>query len=497
MKKNKLLYTGSEWSFEDLERVWAKIDEIATKDFGLTYYPVQFEVISAEQMLDNYSSVAMPINYSHWSFGKSFLQNQQSYEKGHSGLAYEVVINTNPCIAYLMENNTMTMQALVMAHAGCGHNFVFKNNYLFKKWTDADSILEYLKYARNYIKDCEEKYGQHKVEILLDACHSLQNFGIDKYDKPRVNKKILSEKRRVFSDNEDQQFNDIWRTLPKQEEIAEIPSTKNYLLPEENILYFIEKHSPCLKEWEKEIVRIVRTIAQYFYPQMQSSLIHEGTATFIHYHIMTALFDQGYIDGGAYLEFLQSHTSVTLQPVWNDERYQFNGINIYALGFAMMQDIKRMCENPDEEDKRYFPDICNTDWRKTIRHIVENYRDESFVSQFLSLKVIKQFQLFSIHIDQNTNYYEVTHVQEEEHMKNIRNILSSMYDISQRLPQIEIVKVNWDTDRALYLAHYIKNESDLHHKEATQTRSYLEYLWGRDVFIDYVDEMDEESDDND
>ena len=139
----KLLFTGSEWDIALIEKMWKTIEGVARK-MGFDPYKPQIEIITSEQMLDCYSSVAMPVMYNHWSFGKTFIQNERQYNKGMQGLAYEVVINTNPCIAYLMENNTATMQALVLAHASIGHSHFFKNNYLFKKWTDADTIVDYL-----------------------------------------------------------------------------------------------------------------------------------------------------------------------------------------------------------------------------------------------------------------------------------------------------------------------------------------------------------------
>ena len=109
-------------------------------ELGLDIYPNQIEVITAEQMLDAYSSIGMPLFYKHWSFGKHFTQHEALYRQGLRGLAYELVINSSPCISYLMEENTATMQALVIAHAAFGHNHFFKNNYLFKQWTDAEGI---------------------------------------------------------------------------------------------------------------------------------------------------------------------------------------------------------------------------------------------------------------------------------------------------------------------------------------------------------------------
>ena len=145
------LFEGADWDFHTLQRITDACEEVATNDLGLDVYPNQIEVITAEQMLDAYSSVGMPLFYKHWSFGKHFAYHEASYRKGLMGLAYEIVINSSPCISYLMEENTATMQTLVIAHAAFGHNHFFKNNYLFKQWTDADGILDYLDFAKNYV----------------------------------------------------------------------------------------------------------------------------------------------------------------------------------------------------------------------------------------------------------------------------------------------------------------------------------------------------------
>jgi stage V sporulation protein R len=479
----KPLYKGSEWSMELVETLWKHIEHIGRNTFGFDPYPAQIEIISSKQMLDAYSSVAMPILYDHWSFGKTFIQNERSYQKGMQGLAYEVVINTNPCIAYLMENNSATMQALVLAHASVGHSHFFKNNYLFKGWTDADTILGYLRFARNYIKGCEEKYGEKEVEYILDACHALQNHGVDKYKKPR----LLDEHVRKEAWNKyfESSFNDLWRTIPTSSnpELSE-GQTRNFQ-PEENILYFIEKNSPVLEDWQREIVRIVRKISQYFYPQRQTQLMNEGCATFVHHLIMTEMHAQGLIDDGSYLEFLQSHSGVIAQPDW-DTKY-FSGINVYALGFAMFQDIRRICEKPDEEDRRLFPDIAGTDWLATFKHIVENYRDESFVLQFLSPKVARRFKLFSIHIKEGTGYLEVNATHDDERFFELRATLAAQYDLSRMIPQIEVVDVDWKGDRWLYLEHKTKNNQRLNYKEMRRTVAYVHELWGHPVKMDYVD----------
>ena len=152
------LSTGADWDFELLERYDAAIAKVAA-EFELDTYANQIEVITSEQMLDAYASNGLPVGYPHWSYGKEFIRNEQAYRRGMQGLAYEIVINSDPCIAYLMEENTVMMQALVIAHACYGHNSFFKGNYLFRQWTEADAIVDYLVFARRYVMECEERHG--------------------------------------------------------------------------------------------------------------------------------------------------------------------------------------------------------------------------------------------------------------------------------------------------------------------------------------------------
>ena len=271
-KKREPISEGSEWTFDLLEKYDKEIARIA-KEYRLDTYPNQIEVITAEQMMDAYASVGMPISYHHWSYGKHFLQTQTHYQRGQMGLAYEIVINSDPCIAYLMEENTMCMQALVIAHACYGHNSFFKGNYLFKTWTDASAIIDYLVFARKYIKDCEERHGVDAVEEVLDASHALMNYGVDRYKRPRP---ISAEEEKQRQKNREeilqQQVNDLWRTIPTTEKEQQSKEKRFPEEPQENLLYFLEKNAPLLKPWQREIIRIVRKLAQYFYPQRQTQV---------------------------------------------------------------------------------------------------------------------------------------------------------------------------------------------------------------------------------
>ena len=236
---------GADWDFELLERYDAAIARIAG-EFGLDTYPNQIEIITSEQMLDAYATSGLPVGYPHWSYGKEFIRNEQAYRRGMQGLAYEIVINSSPCIAYLMEENTMATQALVIAHASYGHNSFFKGNHLFRQWTAADGILDYLVFARRYVMECEERHGATAVEEVLDACHALMPHGVDRYRRPAaLTFKAEAARLAEREAHRERQFNDLWRTVPESPaEGATAPRSGFPAEPQENILYFVEKYSP-------------------------------------------------------------------------------------------------------------------------------------------------------------------------------------------------------------------------------------------------------------
>ncbi len=476
----------SDWSFELIEQYHAVIRQTAER-FGLDTYPNQLEVITAEQMMDAYASVGMPVNYRHWSYGKEFISTEKNYRRGHMGLAYEIVINSNPCISYLMEENTMAMQALVIAHAAYGHNSFFKGNYLFRMWTDASSIIDYLVYAKNYVHECEERHGLDAVEETLDSCHALMNHGVDRYRRP--SKLSLAQERERREDREryaQQQINDIWRTLPtKPEKTVEESQSKRYPEePQENLLYFIEKNAPLLEPWQREIVRIVRKVAQYFYPQRQTQVMNEGWATFWHHKLLNTLYDDGHLSDGMMIEWLKSHTNVVYQPPVTHKAY--SGINPYALGFAMFTDIKRICEHPTEEDRHWFPDIAGSDWLETLDHAMRNFKDESFVGQYLSPNLMREFRFFSIVDDEKERELEVAAIHDEAGYRRVREALSRQYDLASREPNIQVWSVNVRGDRSLTLRHVQHNDRPLH-EGAQDVLKHVARLWGFGVHLESVD----------
>lgn len=487
MSKSQIISDSSEWTFELIETYEKTIGELADS-YQLDTYPNQIELINSEQMMDAYTSIGMPINYNHWSFGKHFIGTEQSYRRGHMGLAYELVINSNPCISYLQEENTLTMQALVIAHACFGHNSFFKGNYLFKTWTDASSIVDYLLFSRNYISKCEERYGLEAVESILDACHALMNYGVDRYKRPYPlslqEEKENQQQREIILQ---QQVNDLWRTIPQQNSGDEPEAQPTFPSePQENLLYFFEKDAPLLEPWQREIIRIVRKMAQYLYPQRQTKVMNEGWACFWHYHLLYDLYHQGRVSEGFMLEFLQSHTSVVYQPPYDHPG--FSGINPYTLGFSMMQDIRRICETPSDEDKHWFPDIAGSPWLETLHFAMENYKDESFILQFLSPKLIRDLKLFAVLDSDKNDYLEVAAIHNDSGYQIIREALAGMHNIGNSEPNIQIVNANLSGDRSLLLHHYVHDHRPMAAASTPEVLKHIHHLWSFDVKLESIDQ---------
>lgn len=469
---------GSEWTFELIQRYDEAISEAAA-EYRLDTYPNQIEIITSEQMLDAYASAGLPIGYPHWSYGKEFIRNEQYYRRGMQGLAYEIVINSNPCISYLMEENSMAMQALVIAHACYGHNSFFKGNYLFRQWTDADSVLDYLVFARKYVMDCEERHGIEAVEAVLDSCHALSQHGVDRYKRPApISYREEANRQAEREEHARLQYNDLWRTVPRVDPAPAEAARRTVFPPEpeENLLYFIEKHSPKLEPWQKELVRIVRKVAQYFYPQTQTKVMNEGWATFWHYTLLNRLHQKGQVTDGFMMEFLQSHTSVVSQRGFDQRGY--SGINPYALGYAMMQDIRRICENPTPEDHQWFPDIAGSDWLATLDFAMRNFKDESFISQYLSPRLIREFRFFAIADHEENPKLEVAAIHDDEGYRDIRRLMAGQHNRDNQVPDIQVVRYNRDSDRSLVLRHLQSRGRPLAGDEADQVMKHLGRLWG-------------------
>ena len=255
-------------------------------------------------MLDAYSSIGMPLMYRHWSFGKRFAQDEAYYKKGLRSLAYE----TGHQFRSLHQ---LRHGRELHDHAGAGasrtppigHNHFFKNNYQFRSWTQPDPIIDYLELRqelRRRMRGASRRTTPSRR--VLDAAHALMNQGVsrDFASAPRNVASARAESAtRAAGRMRRQTYDDLWRTLPEIE--REGPSRRATWraateqrplgLPEENLLYFLEKHAPKLEGLAARAAAHRAHASQYFYPQRQTKMMNEGCATFVHYAIMNRLHE--------------------------------------------------------------------------------------------------------------------------------------------------------------------------------------------------------------
>ncbi|MEE4120744.1 MAG: SpoVR family protein [Paracoccaceae bacterium] len=490
-----LLFDGPAWSFETLARTHDAIEEVARGDLGLDPYPTRLEVVSSEQMLDAYAATGMPVMYPHWSFGKRFARQEMLYRKGFQQLALEIVINSNPSLCYIMEDNTMAAQATVIAHAAMGHNHFFRHNHVFREWTEADGVLDELRHARRFVMECEERHGRQAVEEVLDAAHALLSHGVDRAGRgdrpdPVATRARLAERAR----QERLEAQDLWlRTVPSRPEATEEGAAierRAMGLPEENLLLFLETHAPLLDAWQRELLRIVRWLATYFEPQRQTKLMNEGCATWCHFEIMQRLRDRGRIGDGAMLEFLDLHSMVVAQPTFDMQGY--GGLNPYALGFAMMRDIVRVSTEPTDEDEAWFPHIAgNGRPVETLRSAWAEFRDESFVRQYLSPRLIREWRLFALSDDAAAPALRVEAIHDEEGYRRIVRALADQYDPAAQTPAIEVTGADLRGERVLHLRHAVQDGRVLDALEVRRMLRHVQRLWGYAV---QLTERDAETD---
>lgn len=216
-------------------------------------------------------------------------------------------------------------------------------------------------------------------------------------------------------------------------------------------------------------------MAQYFYPQGLTKVMNEGFASFVHYHIVNKMYEEGYVDDGFMLEFIHSHSSVLYQPDYSSKH--FSGLNPYTLGFNIFMDIKRICQSPTEEDRYWFPNLAGRDWLEEVHNAMQNFRDDSFILQYLSPKVIRDMKLFVVIDEEDEDEYEIAAIHNERGYRKVREALSEQYRRTFYVPEIQVEKVDLHTTNTLHLTHQIVSDRKLIPKETQETLEHLRYLW--------------------
>lgn len=431
------------YTVADLQEWNGKIETLSREE-GLDYYPQEFELVDYNEMIGYEAYTGMPSRYPHWSFGKSYEKIKTLYRYNLSGLPYEMVINSNPCIAYLIRDNTLLLQILTMAHV-YGHNDFFKNNRLFIEGTDANRTQEMFRnhaaMIRGYLND--PGIGYEKVEKILDAAHSVKlQIGRTIGEKRKTDAERRQE--RIAQYNKQRSSHSVLepRTNLQPPELQKIP-----LEPEDDLLTFIIEHGD-LEDWQQNILTAVREEAAYFLPQIETKILNEGWASYWHYTTLRHLE----LPPALHLEFMKRHNDV-VRPIPG-------GLNPYFLGFEMLRDI----------EKRYG--------KEKLFEVRALERDASFIRKYLTRELCEQLHLFAF-AKQSSNYY-VEEIPDEIGWKRIRNTLADTTGIGM-VPYIQVTNMS-HRDKTLTLEH-LYDGRELQADYMEETLKYLYDLWKHPIVL--------------
>ena len=419
------------WTESDLAYWDKKIMHVA-EDLGLDWYPIDYEIIDFQEMLGAMAYTGLPTHYRHWSYGKEYERTHTLYNMGQTGLPYEMIINSNPSIAYLMRENPLHIHILTMAHC-IGHSDFFKNNRMFAD-TNADNIIGSFKSASRYVRQLIEdpSIGIDKVEEILDAAHSI------KYQVPRYpgiqyktrDELIVSERARMEEDS---------LYLPDLEKVP--------LEPEYNLLRFIAEHSKHLKEWERNLILIVEESSRYFIPQALTKIMNEGWACTIHHKIINELN----LPDNLYLPFVKLHNQVI--------RPHLGTINPYHLGYKMFEKII--------EENNFAEGVA-------LREI---HNDITFLRCYLDEELIRDMNYFSYSFKKEIKGNTIDDISDGAGWERVRDEIIKNVGLN-RVPTVFVDELGKDNTLSLVHEH---DGRDLDLTYARRVFDYIKTLWGDEI----------------
>lgn len=440
------------YTIEELEGWDQRIQEKA-RGFGLDCFAQQFEICDHNQMLSSMAYSGVPSHYPHWSYGKSYEKQKTLYDYGVSGLPYEMVINSNPAIAYLMRDNSLLLQILTIAHV-YGHNDFFKNNFTFRS-TRAEYTIHTFKAhgdrIRRYIED--PSIGLENVERLLDAAHAIS---LQCRRNMAIRKRTIEEERNVLIESAFP-ASDPFQSIHRRKSSPTPNLNKVPPAPDEDLLLFIRDHNRNLTRWEQDVLTIVHEEAQYFIPQIETKIMNEGWATFWHKRILDSLD----LPEALQLEFIVRHNQVV--------RPFEMGLNPYHVGLAIWQDIYERNKNGHDSaaDQRLF-------------EVRESDRDSSFIRRHLTEQLIRELKLFDY--ETRGDQKVVRNVADDAGWIQVKETLLKNIGMNS-VPVIKVEDADFGHNHTLYLVHY-HDGRDLQLEYAEKSLAYIHQLWDGEVVLE-------------
>ncbi|WP_412676602.1 SpoVR family protein [Bacillus safensis] len=441
-----------------LQRAIDEITEIA-EGFGLDFYPMRYEICPAE-IIYTFGAYGMPTRFSHWSFGKQFHKMKLHYDLGLSKI-YELVINSNPCYAFLLDNNTLVQNKLIVAHV-LAHCDFFKNNCRFQN-TKRD-MVESMSAAAERIKEYEHIHGTKEVEAFLDAVLAIQEHIDPSLVRSKLNWNMDDEESEDDKPKRQTPYDDLWgmdepKMREKKKTVKQFPPK-----PEKDLLLFIEAHSRELEPWQRDVLTMLREEMLYFWPQLETKIMNEGWASYWHQRIMRELD----LDSSESIEFAKLNAGV-VQP-------SKTGINPYYLGLKIFEDIEERYNNPCEELKK--AGVKEGSGRSKMFEVREIESDISFIRNYLTKDLVMREDLYLFQ-KQGRDYKVI-----DKEWKAVRDQLVSMR-VNGGFPYLTVIDGDYLKNNELYIKHWYEGiELDLKYLE--KVLPYLYQLWGRSVHIESV-----------
>ncbi|MBM6997696.1 SpoVR family protein [Paenibacillus sp. DXFW5] len=454
---------------EQLEYAIAEIMEIADS-FGLDYYPMRYEICPAD-IIYTFGAYGMPTRFSHWGFGKTFNKMKMQYDFGLSKI-YELVINSNPCYAFLLEGNSLIQNKLIVAHV-LAHCDFFKNNMRFSA-TNRD-MVESMSATAERISRYELAYGASTVESFIDAVLAVQEH-VDpqlikpmRYDKRRqMEEKLRRAKDGRYGQVKEGAYDDLWsldenpsgRSAEAKEKAVHFPPE-----PEKDLVWFIQEYSEALEDWQRDIMSMLREEMLYFWPQMETKIMNEGWASYWHQRIIRELD----LTSDETVEFAKLNSSV-VQP-------SRQSLNPYYLGLKIFEDIERRWDHPTEEERHRFGREPGQG-REKIFEVRELDSDTSFLRSYLTKELVRDLDLYIF--EKQGPEWKIT----DKTWEHIRDQLVASR-VNGGSPYIVVQDGDYLRSGELLLKHQYEGlELDLKYLEHTLPHVYK--LWGRPVHLETV-----------
>ncbi len=446
-----------------IELAWDKAIEL-----GLNPFPTHFEVVP-DHIIYELGAYGLPARFSHWTFGRDYHRQKTSYEYGLSRI-YEIVFNTNPTEAFLLESNSLISHKLVVAHV-LGHSDFFRNNLYFEQ-TDRQ-MVEKVRLHAERIRGYEAELGTMEVEDFVDRALTIeQHFDpsvhLDQTDTDAEIKKSHSE------------YEDLWRlgqeqgseSMMKKDASRKLPSR-----PHTDLLRFIAEYARDMRDWQRDVLQIVREEMIYFYPQMRTKIMNEGWASYWHEKILSELP----LSSDEHLEFRRMHASVLSAG-------SRMSMNPYHVGYQILKDIERRWNgelNSEDSEEDWRGEKVTYSGASGLEKIFEVRRSESdvsFLRKYLTARLVRNLDLYTYHLEEENG--ELRWVVTDTDWRHVRDALvDGMTNMG--VPVVWVEDGDYQRRGELFLRH-AHDGKDLDADYTSRTLRAIESLWGRPVHLETV-----------